>query len=148
MLKNFDMIVDRVKKMGEVLLPYNYPLTTPAEEDEISVLKVTEMLVDGYEIMLHYSKNFYKDHYLETMQVLSKSSPFLPFNLVVKLAKKFFGNDHISLVEVLKEGKKIYCWTRIVDLSGNILEYSIEKERLEFEGFEYDYVSPNNINIQ
>jgi len=129
-----------------MLIRYNYPLASPKLEDDILYLKHCEVLVDGYDLQLHYNKADYGTYHLITFQVIGKSIPFLPFNLVFKLARKALGTEHLSLLEIYKDKRKIYCWTLVIDKDGNPMEYPYkeeEVEHLEYEGFEYVYMNPN-----
>jgi hypothetical protein len=148
-MKHIDEIVEQMKALAEHLIPYNFPCVAPEEEDEIHFLKFCDVLVDGYDVVLHLNKHDYEDHYLETFQVLSKTTPFLPFALVCKLAIKFLGSENLSLLEILKDGRKIYCWTIIRDKSGNIVEnpYKEKAENCFYEDFEYSYVTPDKVKF-
>ena len=72
-----------MRNMGELLVPYNFPKADPRLENDLNVLKTVDCIVDGYSICLHFSKADYNSHYLETLQVLGKDIPFLPFCLIV-----------------------------------------------------------------
>ena len=141
--------VGRIKRMAEQLVPYNFPTVSPQDEEIINFLKFTEATVDGYDVILHFNKHDYGDHYLETFQVLGKEVPFLPFVLICKLAKLFLGEQKLSLVEVLKDGRKIYCWTLIRDKKGKAIAapYQNKGEDCSYEGFQYSYVTPDKINF-
>lgn len=146
-----DEIIDRIRNMGNLLIPYNFPLGEPSWEDDLNFLKLTECTVDGYNIILHFSKAKYEDHYLETLQIMSRDTPFLPFGLIVKLAQKILGGHHLSLVEMLRGNRKIYCWTLLVDKTGRPKKSNIENsenvERCVYEGFEYGYIDPTTVNF-
>src|SRR5690348_1768102 len=103
-------VVENIKKFGEFLIPYNFPIATTEDEDAINIIKTKEVVIDGYNLIIHYNKAKYKDHYLTTLQILGRWSPFLPFSLVCKIGKKFLGDQHLSLVEIFVENRKIYCW--------------------------------------
>jgi hypothetical protein len=136
--------------MGDMLVPYNFPLGDPNVEDDINPLKTTEVVVDGYPIVVHYSKADYGSHYLITFQVLGQNAPFLPFNVVVKLAKKFLGSKDLSLVELLKDNRKIYCWTVTMTKEGEsmlLLQDEEDSEHCIYEGFEYVYMRPDKVSF-
>jgi hypothetical protein len=146
--KELDAAIEHIRNVGEQLVPYNFPQADPQLEDEMGILKTQELCVDGYHIIIHFSKAFHNDYYLETLQILGKKVPFLPFNLVVKLAKKFLGSHHLSLSEILRDNRKIYCWTITVDAEGHPLPSAHEEAKfLEFEGFEYAYIDAQFINF-
>ena len=147
-MQYFDDIVNHMKSLAEYFIPYNFPKVPPKEEDEINILKFREAMVDGYNVILHYNKHNYGNHFFETFQVLGKEIPFLPFCLTCKLAKKFLGDDNLSLVEILKDNRKIYCWTVIKSFSGKSLKnYKIKGENCIYEGLTYSYILPDKVNF-
>jgi hypothetical protein len=149
MTEKIHEIIEHMKSLGEMLMAYNFPRSEPEVEDEINVLKSREMNVDGYHVILHYSKSDYGSHYVETIQVLGKYCPFLPFNLVCKIAKAFLGEAELSLVELFKDGRKLYCWTVVLDQEGKAMPspYKTEVRACSFEGFDYGYLNPEQVNF-
>lgn len=118
MPKTFEEHVRELKGLGEVLMPYNYPLSSNDVESVVNWLKGRDLTVDGYGVYLHYSKSDFSEYLVETLQVMGRYTPFLPFNLVCKVARRFFGAEHLGLMEVFRDGRKIYCWTRLLDREG------------------------------
>jgi hypothetical protein len=145
----FDDLVDSLRSIGDKLVPYNFPRNDPRLEDEIHPLKVVETLIDGYEVVICFSKADYKEHFLETVQIFGRSMPFLPFSIVIKVAQKFLGSRHLSLVEIPKANRKVYCWTVCVDRNGGSVAspYEVKSEICKFEGFEYAYMQPDQVNL-
>jgi hypothetical protein len=141
--------VREMRGLGDVLVPYNFPKAPAEWEDTINILKAREITVDGYTAVVHYSKGDYDDHYLETLQILGKNSPFLPFHVVCKLAKSFLGEHELSLVEIFRENRKIYCWTLTVDMTGKPIPSPFEGdvEKCNYEGFEYGMLQPDQVNF-
>ena len=153
-MSNFDQIYKSLKNLGQLLVPYNYPLAPSDQESIISPLKSIELEVDGYTVVISYNKGDYEDHYLETFQVYGRYTPFLPFHLVVKLAKKVLGNDNLALLEIWcgntsQRARKIYCWTLTVGKDGQpkASPYKNKMERHVFEGFAYNYVEVGTIDL-
>ena len=147
---NLDEIVERMRSMGEFLIPYNFPNNISFEvEEDLSIFKEREAIIDGIPLFLNYQKADYKKYYIETLQIFGKNTPFLPFNLVCKLGRRFLGGHHLSLVEIFKENRKIYIWSVCVDKEGRPIKapYKLESEECEFEGFNYLYLQPNQINF-
>lgn len=146
-----DEIIEGMRELGDVLIPYNYPKAPPQMtlEDDLAIFKHKEAIVDGYPIILHYQKADYENHFLETLQIYGKNSPFLPFGLICKLAKRFLGKHHLSLVELFKDNRKIYIWSVCVDRRGRPIAapYEIDTEECNFEGFNYLYMQPNQVNF-
>lgn len=148
--KSFDEEVAEIKTFGEFLIPYNFPQVPPEEEEPINYIKPREIRVDGYNLIVHYSKADYGTHYLETLQVLGKYSPFLPFSLVCKIGKKFMGDQYLSLVELYKDNRKIYCWTLILNKNNKPIPGPYQQDDTEhctYEGLEYRCVSPKQVNL-
>lgn len=147
--KSLEEHVKEMRGLGDVLMPHNFPSVSPEDEDDILLLKSREVTVDGYNVIVFYSKSNYGKYCLETLQILGKHCPFIPFWLVVKIAKKFLGDKHLSLVEIFKEGKKIYCWS--VSKNGRNLplpsSYKAKVKDCVYEGFSYKSMSPNQVNF-
>lgn len=144
-----DDMAARMRRWADTLLPYSYPYVKPEEEDDINVLKFKEVTVDGYNLILHFNRHDYKTYFLETFQIIGKHTPFLPFCLTCKLAQKMLGNRYLSLVEILKNNRKIYCWTVVRDRDGYAIPspYKNRGEYCTYEGFEYNYVYPDSVNF-
>lgn len=147
--KTLDEHVSEMKRLGDMLMPYNFPRKPIHEENEINVLKLRNVAVDGYDVTLHYNKSDHKDFYVATLQVLGKDVPFIPFLLACKIAKKFLGDSYISLVKIFAEGRRVYCWTVILDEDENPIPgaHYESGEGQVYEGFEYVQVSPEKVNF-
>ena len=148
---NLDEIIDTMKVLGDMLIPYNFPKSPPSTtmEDALAFFKEREAMIDGYSVYLNYQKSDYDSHLLETLQIYNKNSPFLPFGLTCKLAQRFLGSHHLSLVELFKDNRKIYCWSVCVDKEGHPIAspYNSETEDCNFEGFNYLYMHPSQVNF-
>jgi len=149
MYDSLDLIADHMRNVGEQLVPYNFPQASPQLEDDLNEIKSRDVVVDGYNVILHFSKSNYDDHYLETLQVIGKNTSFLPFSLIAKVGRKFLGGHHLSLVEIYKDGRKIYCWSVTLNRRGCPIASSYEQdgERCTYEGFEYSYMDPSQVNF-
>lgn len=148
--KDLDEIIERMRGMGDILVPLNYPNTFSFElEDDLSIFKEREAIIDGIPLFLNYQKSDYKKYFIETVQIFGKTTPFLPFNLICKIGKRFLGGHHLSLVEIFKDNRKIYIWSVCVDKRGRPIPapYKLKIEQCEFEGFNYSYLQPNQINF-
>lgn len=142
-------IIRNVRALGEMLIPYNFPKSLNKMEDDLAIFKEKEIIVDGYPIILHYQKADYEKYFLESLQIYGINSPFLPFNLVCKLGKRFLGSQYLSLVEIFKENRKIYIWSVCVNKIGKSIPSPEElvTEECEFEGFNYLYMEPSQIEF-
>lgn len=148
-MSKFDTQLDTIRNLAKDLVPYNFPLAPVDFEYYIAPLKKSEVEVDGYTIVFHLNRASYGDYYLETFQIFNKHAPFLPFHLVAKLAKKALGGHNLSLIEFYQDDRKIYCWSVCVDLRGRPIPYPNQqktKPRI-FEGFEYMYMTPEQLNL-
>ena len=148
-MRNPESILENLRIVSKYLIPYTLPQASQEEEEYIAPLKKIDMEVDGYSLVVHFNKADYEDYYLETFQILGENSPFLPFHLVVKLARKMLGGHHLSLVEFFQDNRKIYCWSVCLDRHGRPIPSPIESESksCEFEGFEYKYMHPSQLNF-
>jgi hypothetical protein len=148
-MSNFDDKIEILRNASEHLIGYNFPLSPMEYEIDISCLKKMEIDADGYTLVVHFSKAYYNKYYLETFQIYNKYAPFLPFNLVAKLGKKALGGHLLSFVEFYQSDKKIYCWSVCVDDRGRPVTSPI-RDRFTtkvFEGFEYGYMEPEQLNL-
>lgn len=147
--QNLETLVARMRNVGDQLAPYNFPQADPKLEDDLNVIKTKEAVVDGYAVILHFSRSDYRTHYLETLQILGKNSPFLPFNVVFKIVRRFLGSHHLSLAEPIQDNRKIYCWTVCVDPRGVPIPMPQQDEAEEclFEGCKYKYIDPSHISF-
>jgi len=142
-------LMETLRRASKHLIPHTFPLEEIEVEDDIGTLKRMEMTVDGYEVVIYFNKADYDDYYLETFQVFSKNSVFLPFNLVVKLACRMLGSHHLSLIEFYQDNRKVYCWSVCVDKDGKAIASPTDEESefSEYEGFEYKRMHPDQINL-
>ena len=132
-----------MKRMADLLVPYTFPIVDYEEEQEVLILKQSQITVDGYEVVIAFSRADYGKYHLISLQMKSAQSPFLPFNFVCNLARMFLGPRHLSYIEVLKDGKKMYCWTLRITPEGRFLPPSKETELSSYEGFEYNVLNPS-----
>lgn len=147
---NVEKSISELKNLGKVLIPYNFPITTKdLVEDDLLIFKTRFFVIDGYSLLAHYQRCDYKDYYLDIVQIYGDYSTFLPFSVVCKLAKKFLGNEELSLVEVYKDDRKIYCWTIYLDKNENVIScpHNDQKEWKKgiYDDMKYFYVPPNKV---
>lgn len=145
----FDQKIEIIRNLGNRLVGYNFPLAPMEIEYDIACLKRIEIEVDGYSVVAHFNRALYEKYFLETFQVYNKHSPFLPFCLVTKLAQKVLGSHHLSLVEFYQKDHKIYCWSVCVDERGRPIQSPMQEKAkiINFEGFEYGYMKPEQLNL-
>jgi len=143
-------IVALLKNLGEVIVPYNYPQKPISEwGDDLGIFKAREAVIDGYPLYLHYQKSDYGKYFVETLQIHNLKSPFLPFNLICKLGKRFLGKENLSLIEIFKNHKKIYVWSVCLDRQGQTVPIPNVKDQefCVYEGLQYSYVQPNQVDF-
>lgn len=143
--KNFDTFVKEMKSFGEFLMPYTNP---KVKDDDINFMKARDIILDGYNLVVYYSKVDYKKYYSEILQITSRYAPFLPFSIVCKIGKRFLGNKNLSFVEFIKDNRKVYCWTIFLDRDNNPIE--VNRENLldcVYEGLQYRSLNPSNLNF-
>lgn len=147
--EKLDEVVRGMKALGEVLVPFNFPRSPLPMEDDLGLFKARQAVVDGYSVYIHYQKSDYAVYYIETVQIHNMNAPFLPFSLVCKLGKRFLGQQHLSLVEMFRDNKKIYLWSLCTDKQGNALSLpnNPSVEECVFEGFQYHYLQPNQVDF-
>jgi len=146
---SLDEIVIKMKNMGQLLIPYNWPMNTMGDEDDISLLKTLPTTVDGYEVFVHYNKSDHEDYYLETIQIFGQKIPFIPFCVVCKIAKKFLGVDFVYFFELIQENKKIYIWVICTNKDGVPIENPKQKnaEIMEYDGFKYRIMETDSVQF-
>lgn len=147
-MDKFEKVVAEMRAVGEVLVKHSFPLMPGDAEEDISILKTREMLIDGYEVTIYYSKSEYPSHILETFQIFGQRVPFLPFHMVTKIARKFLGESHLSLVEVYVNNKKLYIWTKTSNKEGTS-KPTLEEAAIpaEHEGFKFHRLNPRQVNF-
>ncbi len=147
---NLDTHISQMRSMGEFLMPFNQPKGDAEDEEAIDILKDREITVDGHELVCSYSKADFGDHLTESLTIFGQWSGFLPFGMVCKVARRFLGDEHLSLVDHYRDGRKWYVWTvcRSRDDVAIPSPYKDSKaEDQEFEGFRYKCMNPDTVNF-
>lgn len=146
--RDFEDWVEVMRNFGDQLVPYSTPFTDAAMDEVLNLAKVKMMQVDGYVVVLVYSKNDHDDHFIESVQIAGKEMPFLPFHLVLKIGKKFLGASNLALVEYPRDGCKIYCWICCTDKHGRPVPYPYSNgEPCQYEGVVYNYLDPSQVQM-
>ncbi len=149
--KPLDQHIQEMKALSEQLIPNTYPQVTFEEESKILPLKCRTIVVDGYEIAVNFSISSHKKYNIESIQIQSAYAPFLPFNMVCKIAKAFLGSEELSYIDFVKQNKKIYCWTvrkwTTKRKKNQIIPIKIEEKTSSFEGFEFAILNPGSVNL-
>lgn len=147
--KSLDIFVKEMRSFGEFLIPYNFPKASPLNEDDISFIKTKGIVVDGYNLVVYYSKADKDNHYLEIVQITGKYIPFLPFSLVCKVGKRFLGDKCLSYIDFIKNNRKVYCWTVVLDKENHPTSslYNNSIADCSYEGLEYRYLDRSKVNF-
>jgi hypothetical protein len=144
-MSNRKTIMSQMKNLAEILVQHTYPKANFEEEQTVSILKQRMVIVDGYEVFLCFSIADYDKYILHTLQIQSVHTPFLPFNIVCKLGREFFGSKGLSYIEFLRNDKKIYCWI-LKFKNGSLI--SENKSKLEvYEDFEFRILNPGSLDL-
>jgi hypothetical protein len=131
-------------------VPFNFPQVPVVEENQITFLKSRELLVDGYSIIIYYNKANWNSHFMETLQIVGKYIPFLPFCLICKIGKRFLGDQYLSFVEIFRDSRRIYCWTLIRDRERTpipLINEHVQFKDCSYEGFSYRCLNPKEITF-
>lgn len=149
MINKAEETIGRMLKMAQTLIPKTFPNVSIKSDQDIIVLKSSEIVVDGYTIVVFYSISDFRDHKIKSLQLHSKNHQFLPFNTACKIAKKFLGNKYISLIELFANKRRVYCWTQVCgEKEAPIMNpYGGECEHKEFGDFDYYLIEPNSVNF-
>lgn len=141
--------VAQMRRMGEMLIPYTYPMTPKSEAEDIAPLKLHQMMLDGYEIYVQYNKGNYGEYFLESVEIVNKNAPFLPFVLVCKVGKAFLGDKHLAYVSFWTDNRRHYVWTLAKDEDDQPMPgpYKVEMETNQYEGLEYDVLPNGSMNF-
>ena len=141
--------IREMKRLAEQLVPYTFPQAPLDTEKDIKSLKQREITVDGYDIVVCYSKGDYGDNFLETLQIQAEHYPFLPFNVVCKLGIQFLGDDCLSLIEVVKTGRKLYVWTLGTDKVDGMCILPDEEASVpcSYQGLDFSSLNPDHVNF-
>ena len=143
--KQLDNTIEEMRRMAEMLMPYTYPNAPPSSD--VRWWKVRNFDVDGYSLSVCFSISDYGQYRIETLVLCSQTALFLPFTVVLKVAKKFLGGHYLNFME-MQSGKKNYYWTVYLDNRGRPIPPpdSSTSEVCKFEGFEY-FVPSKSVNF-
>lgn len=138
-------VMSQMRGVAEILIDHTYPKAPYDEEQSVSILKQRIIVVDGYDVSLCYSNADYGKYVLNTLQIQSVDMPFLPFYLVCKLGREFFGAQELSYIEFLKNDRKVYCW---VTRTRNGMPLPSENSKIGvFEDFEFRILNRGSLDL-
>jgi hypothetical protein len=140
---------DHVKEMRALallLISHTFPIAEFDEEFEILPLKCRTILVDGYELQVTFSIAEYPKYMVESIQIQSLYTPFIPFNVVCKVARFFLGKKNLAYTDFLRNNKKVYCWT-VRKKDGVPITPNDVAQNSVYEGFEYSILNPGSLDL-
>lgn len=141
-------VIDQIKimrNMATYLIKYTSPKVSYEEEFQITPLKVSVMVIDGYDMAVNFSISDFDEYTTETIQIQSAYTNFLPFNIVVKTAQLFLGFEQLCYTDFWKNHKKVYCWTV---RKKNGFPFSPTNALItKFEEFEYNLLNRSSVNL-
>ena len=141
---SLDKLAEQMRAAAMQMVQFSYPRAPAEYEENVYPLRIRETTIDGYPVVVYYGIADHGHHMLESVQTFSRHGVFLPFSLVVKVGRYFLGTQCLSLMEMFREKRKIYCWTVYRDPDGKPgkTPFRMPSEKCVFEGFEYDYMTP------
>lgn len=131
-----DEVVENLKRIAELLIPHTYPLASPDDEEAVLPLKSSRVCVDGYWLAVCYSRAKREKHLIEVLQIESVHAIFLPFNVVLKVARIFLGDQDLAYAEFYKRDKKVYCWAKKSKGPRTVPPNDLTRQ-VTFEGFNF-----------
>jgi len=144
--KKLDDIVTEMRAISQQLVRYTFPKVAIQEEQEILPLKVRSVDIDGYEVVVSFSRAEYKKDFVESLQIQARYSLFLPFNVVCKLGIAFLGDKYLAYTDFFKEDHKIYCW--MIRLENNqVVPPTTKAVPASFENFDYYMLNPGYLDF-
>lgn len=140
----FDQKSTQLKLLADVLKKYSSPYNSKELENELLLLKKSEIFFDGYSLIYHFTKTNYEHYVLENLQVYSKDFPILPFCVPFKFAKSFFGDiQNISYLESEVDGIRVYCWMFLRKIKDNkiLLPMKNYSKAISQDGVRFFYIT-------
>lgn len=152
MYDELNKAVADLKRLSDFYMPY---IKNKEDEADLAIFKQRTVIVDGYEIQLYFHKEHHahfnadeegdnQEYDILTLQVYSIHFPFLPFNLLCKIARKFLGDRNLALSEYLLMGRKVYVWNSVRSGDGSTIPLNANTNILWYEGLEYAMAPAGN----
>ena len=132
--------------MASLLIPHTIPKVSFEEEQEVLFLKQRSVTIEGYDLVLCFSKADYDKYVLHSLQVQGVYHMFLPFEVVVKTGRAFLGDRHLAFIDFIKGGRKIYCWT-VRHREDTTVPPTSKSTKTNYNGFEFSLLKPGSIDL-
>jgi hypothetical protein len=114
-VKSLKEHADEMRKVGLVLPGEN--------DDDLLALRMREVRVDGHDLVVHYVTSNFDDMALETLNVFGKYIPFVPLTVVCKVVREFLGTQKLALLQIFKDGRRVYQWNVLKNIDGDVVPY-------------------------
>lgn len=138
--KNINEHIEEMKNAANTLVQHSFPLVPLHESKKVDCLKQRIMWIDGYLLAAYFGRCDFGDYYLEKLELVSMSYPFLPMYLLCKIGAKFLGGYGLRLTEQYYAGRKVYTWDVKVDKTGKPIPITQDRdESYDFEGFTFSH---------
>ena len=144
--KEINKHVSEMYLAAKLLVPFSFPKVDFSQEQEVILLKQRNIVVDSYEITICYSKADYDEYFLESLQIQSYYTPFLPFVLVCKFGRIFLGQENLGYLDFFRNGKKVYCWA-IRSNDGKSIPQNKKTKLRSYEGFKFSIIENKTIDV-
>ena len=139
--KPIDQHIDEMRAAASRLVDHTYPKVPKRIEADIDCLKQRQVLVDGYDVAVHFSCADYNTCHIESVEIVGVYVPFLPMYLVCKIASLFLGSHELKYAESFKRGRKVYMWTVALDSHGRPIRMANDNlETCTYEDFVFSYI--------
>ena len=139
--KPIDQHIDEMRATANQLVNYTFPRASKRTETDIDCLKQRQVIVDGYNVALHFSVSDHEKCRIESLEIVGVYVPFLPMYLVCKIASLFLGSCELKYAESFKKGRKVYMWTVAIDKRGcPIKMVSHNLDICAYEDFVFSYL--------
>jgi hypothetical protein len=139
-----DQHVAELRSLANTLMSYSFPKVKIEEDQEVITLRTRQLVVDGFDIAVTLCMSDYDKYQLESLQIQGIHTPFLPFSLVCKIARCFLGAQHLSYTDIVRDNRKIYCWT-IRKRRGKVVPIK-KLVSSTYEGFSYNVLKLGKSN--
>lgn len=128
--------VREMKKTAEFLIPFSPPCHP--KDDDISMLRSRDIIVDGYPIVAHLMISDHGDLKAMVLTLACKQVPFLPMYVVCKIATMYLGTQYLTLLEYIKDGAKIYSWMVLLRKDEPVEHIDLSKgDKVSYNGLEF-----------
>lgn len=146
---SLDRKIEILKNSAEFLSYKTFPKCKIGEDLDISILKTTDLIFDGYTCGIYYSISGFEKYNINILQIWPKYHSFLPLDTIFGLGIKFLGYYGVYFFEIWNSDKVIYCLIRVLDEKKEVIKdfYKGSQEEKRFNGIVYYKVEASEINI-